>query len=70
MQSLNTDISELLTINQSSGDISKMGAANFDREATENINLTIIAYDNGSPRLTGMAQQLIIIQVCLIILVY
>ena len=48
-----------------------MGAGSFDRETTGNINLTIVAYDNGTTQLTGTAQVLIILLVCVgIVLVY
>ena len=48
-----------------------MGARNFDRETTGDINLTVIAYDNGILQLTGTAQVLIILLVSVgIILVY
>ena len=60
------NITELLTINQYTGVISKMGASNFDRETTGDINLTVIAYDNGSPQLNGTAQVLIILLVSFI----
>ena len=51
-------------IDQSTGFISKMGSGNFDRETLGNISLTVIAYDNGDPQLTGTAQVLIILRVC------
>ena len=60
------NITELLTINQYTGVISKMGARNFDRETTGDINLTVIAYDNGSPQLNSTAQVLIILLVSFI----
>lgn len=40
-----------------------MGAGSFNRETTGNINLTVIAYDNGTLPLTGTAQVLIILLV-------
>ena len=71
IQSSNVNITGLLTIDRSSGVISKMGAGSFDRETTGNINLTVIAYDNGTLPLTGTAQVLIILLVSDgIILVY
>ena len=50
-------------IDPSTGFISKIGSGNFDRETLGNISLTVIAYDNGSPRLNSTAQVLIILQV-------
>ena len=49
-----------------------MGASSFDRETTGNINLTVVAYDNGTPQLNGTAQVLIIllVRMCWIVLAY
>ena len=62
-----TTINDLLTINQSTGVISKIISANFDRETTGDISLTVIAYDSGLPPLNGTAQVIIRLQVSLIL---
>lgn len=68
--SSNVNVTGLLNIDQSTGVISKMGIENFDREMTGHINLTVIAYDNGFPRLTGTTQVLIILQVYIIFIIH
>ena len=66
--SSSVDITGLLTIDESSGVISKTGAGTFDRDTTSHINLTVVAYDGGIPSLNGTAQVIIVIKVWLILL--
>lgn len=61
--SSSVNISSLLTIDKSSGVISKQGVGNFDREENRYVNLTVMAYDGGSPSLNDTAQVIIRIKV-------
>ena len=64
--SSNVSISGLLIIGSTDGIITKLSGMPFDRETTGNIQLTIVARDNGSPRRSGTTEVLIELQVCAI----